>query len=829
MLKLSPPAAAALLLAPLASPQGTAADYERAAGLRERFAGLDRGAEVSPRWVDGETLWWVDGEELCLATVEAKGPRVQRVPFEGGAPVAARSSEDGLALLSEDGRTWRLQGERLALWPARELNPFALAVRPGKAPRSRDDGGRVSSWFENLTEEEVDLFWVDRGGRWVPYGQLAAGERRPMGSFNGHVFGLRRAGTEVALGWVRLPAEGGLVRWDGEATSPAPTKPPKGPAARTAPAFGFRVAFEDGAAVLIHPGTGRQTRLSPTADAPVTGDDPGSFGGPVLAAPGGRPFVAFRQRIRVEPPSAYIIDSAPASGTRPRLESYPYRRPGDPIDETFPVIVRLFEDGRAERVAIRPLELIETPWSLRWMHWSADGSELRFYVNHRGHRRVRVVSVDAATGQGGAVIEEAPETFVCYSSKTEFHRFPVGPKGEEHALWMTERSGWNHLILVDLVSGEVLREVTSGEFVVRSVVSVDDESRSAIVKVMGLFPDQDPYHVHWAHVDVDTGAMTMLTEGDGTHELEFAPGGRAFLDRWSRVDLAPVTELGTFDPRTGKVRRVELARGSTAALESAGWRAPERFVAKGRDGETDIWGVVYRPTNHDPSRKYPVVEQIYAGPHGHFVPKSFRVHRKPCELAELGFIVVQIDGMGTNWRSKAFQDVAWRNLHDSGFPDRKLWLRALGEHDPSVDLSRVGIFGGSAGGQSAMRALIDHGDTYHVAVADCGCHDNRVDKIWWNEQWMGWPLGEHYSAASNVDQAHRMEGKLMLIVGELDRNVDPASTMQVVDALVRADKDFDLLVLPGVGHGAADGAYGTRRRRDFLVRHLLGVEPRVAR
>jgi dipeptidyl aminopeptidase/acylaminoacyl peptidase len=195
-------------------------------------------------------------------------------------------------------------------------------------------------------------------------------------------------------------------------------------------------------------------------------------------------------------------------------------------------------------------------------------------------------------------------------------------------------------------------------------------------------------------------------------------------------------------------------------------------------------------------------------------------------MAELGFVVVQIDGMGTNWRSKAFHDVCWKNLGDSGFPDRIAWLRAAAKTRPWMDLERVGIYGGSAGGQSALRALLAHGDFYDAAVADCGCHDNRMDKIWWNEAWMGWPIGPHYVEQSNVTQAHRLTGKLFLIVGEVDRNVDPASTYKVVDALIRADKDFDLLVVPGHGHGAAGTSYGRRRQADFFVRHLLGVEPR---
>jgi len=253
---------------------------------------------------------------------------------------------------------------------------------------------------------------------------------------------------------------------------------------------------------------------------------------------------------------------------------------------------------------------------------------------------------------------------------------------------------------------------------------------------------------------------------------------------------------------------------------ASGRRFPTRFVAPGRDGQTLIHGIIHWPREFEPGRKYPVVENIYAGPHAAHVPKAFNPYWGNQDLTERGMIVVQIDGMGTSQRSKAFHDVCWKNLADAGFPDRIAWLKEAAVTFPEIDLTRMGIYGGSAGGQNALGALLWHGDFYHVAVADCGCHDNRVDKVWWNEQWMGYPLGPHYGEQSNVTQAHRLTGNLLLVVGELDRNVDPASTLQVVDALVKADRDFDLLLIPGAGHGAAESNYGRRRRAEFFVRHL---------
>jgi dipeptidyl aminopeptidase/acylaminoacyl peptidase len=258
-------------------------------------------------------------------------------------------------------------------------------------------------------------------------------------------------------------------------------------------------------------------------------------------------------------------------------------------------------------------------------------------------------------------------------------------------------------------------------------------------------------------------------------------------------------------------------------LTAAGWRAPEVFVAKARDGATDIWGVIFRPSNFDSTRKYPVIENIYAGPQGSFVPKSFTVNNAMRNLAELGFIVVQVDGMGTSNRSKAFHDVAAKNLADAGFADRILWHKAIAAKYASYDINRVGIYGTSAGGQNSLGALLFHPEFYKVAFSAAGCHDNRMDKIWWNEQWMG-VMGPQYAASSNVTNAAKLQGKLLLVVGEHDTNVDPSSTIQVVNALIRANKQFDLLVIPNADH-TSGGPYGDRKRNDFFVHQLLGVEP----
>jgi dipeptidyl aminopeptidase/acylaminoacyl peptidase len=255
---------------------------------------------------------------------------------------------------------------------------------------------------------------------------------------------------------------------------------------------------------------------------------------------------------------------------------------------------------------------------------------------------------------------------------------------------------------------------------------------------------------------------------------------------------------------------------------------PERFVAKGRDGKTDIHGILIKPSHFDPTKKYPVVEQVYAGPPRASSPKAFSLLAKQRQLAELGFIVVQADGMGTNHRGKAFHDVCWKNFKDAGFPDRIAWIKAAAKSRPWMDLSRVGIMGGSAGGANAMRALLDHHDFYHVAFADSGAHDNRMNMIWWNESFMGWPVDESYVRSSNVADAAKLKGHLFLTTGELDINVDPASTMQVVGALQKAGKTFEFMPIIGGGHCAAselDSTYGLRMRMEFLSKHLLRSPP----
>jgi dipeptidyl aminopeptidase/acylaminoacyl peptidase len=542
--------------------------------------------------------------------------------------------------------------------------------------------------------------------------------------------------------------------------------------------------------------------------------------GSIRWSPDSKKLVAYRRRPGYRR-MVYFVLSSPAGQLQPKLDSMFYRKPGDVLDTYRPVLF----DVAAGRATEIDNTLFPNPYQISSAEWRADSRAFTFEYNQRGHQVYRIVEIEAETGKARAVISEEVPTFFNYRTIRP-DAFDAGKKfrfdvddGRE-VIWMSERDGWNHLFLYNGVTGRVKNQITKGKWVVRAVDSVDAAHRQIWFQASGMVPGQDPYFVHYYRINFDGSGLVPYTDADANHTVSWSPDRQYYLDRYSRVDLPTVLEL-----RRASDRRVvaRLEQGDMSALVAAGWRPPEVFVAKGRDGVTDIWGIIVRPTTFDSTKKWAVIENIYAGPQGSFVPKSWSLVAGMRAMAELGFVVVQIDGMGTSNRSKAFHDVAWKSLGDAGFPDRILWHRAVAAKYPWYDLSRVGITGGSAGGQNAVGGVLFHGDFYKVAVARAGCHDNRMDKIWWNEHWMGWPPGPHYEASSNVVNAGRLTGRLLLAVGEHDTNVDPSSTMQLVNALIAADKYFDLYVQPGGGHGV--GGQLNRRRDDFFVKWLLGVEP----
>lgn len=524
----------------------------------------------------------------------------------------------------------------------------------------------------------------------------------------------------------------------------------------------------------------------------------------------------------------HYIESSPEDQLQPKYSSLVYAKPGDVLDVDQPALFLL----DSKRQIVVDNALFPNAYAMTELEWRKDSRAFSFEYNQRGHQIYRVIEVDGTTGNARAVISEEPKTFFTYrtangslaDSGKEF-RYDVDD-GKE-VVWMSERDGWNHLYLYNGVNGAVKNQITKGNWVVRAVQHVDPVKRQIWFSAGGMYQGEDPYFANDYRINFDGSGLTRLTEADANHAVVFASDMTYYVDTYSRIDMPPVVELRRTDDNA---LVSTLERGDITELLKTGWKAPEVFVAKGRDGTTDIWGIIIRPSRFDPAKKYPVIENIYAGPQGSFVPKSFFAYNQMQSQAELGFIVVQIDGMGTSNRSKAFHDVAWKNLGDAGFPDRILWHKAVAAKYPFFDITRVGIYGGSAGGQNALGGLLFHPEFYKAGIAYAGCHDNRMDKVWWNEQWMGWPIGPQYSASSNVDNAYRLQGDLLLVVGELDTNVDPSSTMQVVNQLIKHNKNVDLLVVPGANHPAGRGndptaPYGDHKRFDFFVQHLLGMTP----
>lgn len=553
------------------------------------------------------------------------------------------------------------------------------------------------------------------------------------------------------------------------------------------------------------------TNLSSGSQAPLSLD--GSVDRPysnLQWAPDGKNIIAYKTDPKEIKKVHYVLSAVPGT-TRGELKSREYAQPGDDFTSYQPFIFNL-----ATRKAIRvDAEAIDF-FGPQPLHWRNNSNRYYTYEKaDRGHQRFRVIEVDVQTGKTRNVIDEKTKTFI-YESRIYTYYLPK----TDEIIWSSEQDGWQHLYLVNAISGKQ-QLITKGNWVVRGVDSVDVVKRQIWFRASGMKTNEDPYFIHYYMIGFNGKGLVDLTPEIGNHNVSFSPDRKYYIDTYSQVNVPPVSKLKFTN---GAKAIAEIEHGDLQPFLSSGVRLPEVFVAKGRDGKTEIWGVICFPSKMDSLKAYPVIENIYAGPQDSFVPKSFLPASEMQSLAELGFIVVQIDGMGTANRSKAFHDVCWQNLADAGFADRILWMKAMATKFPAADISRVGVYGTSAGGQNSTGALLFHPEFYKAAVSACGCHDNRIDKQWWNEQWMGYPVGEHYDKQSNITNAGKLQGNLFLIVGEADENVPPESTYRLADALIKADKDFDILSIPGMGHSDG-GVYGRRRKRDFFVKHLLQAEP----
>lgn len=509
----------------------------------------------------------------------------------------------------------------------------------------------------------------------------------------------------------------------------------------------------------------------------------------------------------------YYVESSPADQRQPKLHKQEYAKPGDELRFKVPCIF----DTETGKAVIPSTELFSEQYDLSYPEWNADSKGLTFDYNQRGHKIYRVLELSAETGAVRPLIEETSDKYINYT-----RYFLYKHSDGRRMIWMSECDNWNHLYMYDRQQGKPSHQITQGEWYVREVLKVDESNDKIYFSANGVNTDEDPYNIRYYSIRFDGTGMTDLTPSRGNHRATFSPDMKYLIDVVSTPTDAPVATLR--DGTTGEAI-MPLEQADITRLLDNGWRAPEVFAAPGRDGETLMWGIIQRPSHFDASKKYPVIEYIYQGPGDQYVPKSFMSYNHwLTPMAELGFIVVMVDGMSTSFRSREFENVCYKNLKDAGLPDHIAWIKAAAAKYPEMDLEHLGIYGCSAGGQESMNAILHYPDFYKAAYSACGCHDNRMDKIWWNELWMGYPVDESYEACSNVANAHLLKRPLMLVVGELDDNVDPASTMQVAHALIKANRPFELVVIPGARHTMGE-TYGDHKRYDFFVKHLMGIDP----
>lgn len=516
----------------------------------------------------------------------------------------------------------------------------------------------------------------------------------------------------------------------------------------------------------------------------------------------------------------------------PKLEAWKYPLPEDKvifqihrvvihIDE--PRIVRLqmppdqHRSTITDHIALRTGELADAEWSL-------DSSQLAFVSVSRDHKHVILRTADPNTGEIRDVLEEKVDTFFESGfNKINWHVL----FDSNEVIWFSQRDNWGHLYLYDLYSGKFKNQITEGRWNVLQVLNIDRKDRTVFFTGCGREPG-DPYYQYFYCINMDGSGLELLTPANANHSVSLSPSCTHFVDSYSTPVEPPTCEL--YDKNGQKLMQVEKA--DISQLIKAGWKPPIPFSVKARDGKTDLYGLMFKPTKFDENKKYPIINYIYPGPQtGSVGSRSFSSSRGDTQaLAELGFIVVSLDAMGTPMRSKSFHEAYYGNMGDNGLPDQITGMQQLAERFPWIDIERVGIYGHSGGGFASTDAILRYPDFFKVAVSGAGNHDNRNYEDDWGEKWQG--LLETYpDATTNYDNqanqllAKNLKGKLLLAHGTMDSNVPIYNTLLVVNELIAANKDFDLILFPNRGHGFGRESYMIRRRWDYFVKHLLGAEP----
>lgn len=519
-----------------------------------------------------------------------------------------------------------------------------------------------------------------------------------------------------------------------------------------------------------------------------------------------------------------LVEAAPAHGGAPSVRTQRYGYAGDEHMTLAELVVLDVATGTVVRAQTEPLIMPQvSPIATGWAWWAADSSAVYFLSQSRDQHTLTLNRMDPATGSVRVVLSETGETRV-EPNQWLYEQAIIRVLADE-VLWFSQRDGWGHLYRYDLHTGSLLGQVTSGEWLVRQILHVDETERVVYFTASGLIAE-DPYRRTVCRIGLDGTGFALVTNDSLDHVVTVSENKAYFVDSASTVDIAPVTTVRDWSGRV----LVDVERSDITRLLATGWTAPERFCVKAADGETDIYGVLYRPRDFDPSKHYPVVDTIYPGPQVNrvdpcFDPGGMGMDAEP--LAALGFVVVAVDGRGTLGRSKAFHDASYGRMADAGsLDDHVAALQQLARSRPWMDLDRVASFGHSGGGFAAMRAMLNHPDTYKAGVSLSGWHDARFFNMGFIETYDGFANPEAYARSSNVDIADRLEGKLLLVHGEMDDQVHVDHTLRLASRLIAANKDFEMLIVPGAEHMFLDCiSYVRTRCWDFLVRELMGVEP----
>jgi len=549
----------------------------------------------------------------------------------------------------------------------------------------------------------------------------------------------------------------------------------------------------------------------------------------VLWSPDSKKIATFQQDQRGVG-EMYLVESKVG---HPALQAWKYPLPGDDVITTIqrvvidldgPRVIRLqmppdqHRSSTCDHVACRGTDFTD-------VQWGPDATHLAFLSTSRDHKHEQLRVADAATGAIRDVLEESVPTE--FESGYDFPNWRYLPASNE-ILWFSERDNWGHLYLYDLQTGKLKNQITMGEGNVAQVLRVDEKNRMLYFLGVGWEKDRDPYFVHLYRIGFDGNNLALLTPEDATHEITLSPSGRYFVDSYSKPDVPAVAVLCDSN---GKLLST-LEKADISHLLATGWKPPVPITVKARDAATDLYGLLFKPTNFDATKKYPIINRIYPGPQvGSVGSRNFSAARGDTQaLAELGFIVVEIDGMGTTLRSKKFWDAYYGDMGDNTLPDQVTGMKQLAQRFSWIDLDRAGIYGHSGGGFATADAMFRYPDFFKVGISEAGNHDNREYEDDWGEKWQGLlerksDARTNYDDQANQNIAKNLKGHLLLAHGTADDNVPPYNTMLVVDELIKANKDFDLLMLPNRRHGFGNEPYMVRRRWDYFVRYLLGAEP----